>query len=244
MSCQCLTSKGIQCSRRAEKNSEYCWQHQKCKRPILKSKPKKPKTIIEPVEAVEAAEAVADDEGEYEEYDSYLDNYLDYWQEEFGVDPNLEEWKQIRRKKYVDHYRKQKEREFEKKMQARIPDTTARKMQKKLREGILCKPCTNLNESESLALFSQDPLRVIRLRIVDNKGKQHCLCYDVVSLYNNLKMKYGTKDKDLSKWRDPTTNLKYSDHQIKRIKNIWSKTRPESGARAQLESQLALSKLF
>ena len=33
--CQCLKSDGKQCSRNAQQDSQYCWQHKNCKNPIV-----------------------------------------------------------------------------------------------------------------------------------------------------------------------------------------------------------------
>src|SRR5947209_6222605 len=47
--CQCLTTKGQQCSRTAVKGSRFCWQHQDCKTAISPSKSKTPSLQKSPI---------------------------------------------------------------------------------------------------------------------------------------------------------------------------------------------------
>ena len=122
-----------------------------------------------------------------------------------------------------------------------IPERMIKKIQAKLREEILCQPCSNLSPDEEAILFAVDPMRVIRLQ-VKKDGVPHCLRYDAQKLYTDLKDTYGTRDTDLDNWTDPTLGVKYSKNQVKRIKHIWSISRPDSPARSHFETKLQLSR--
>lgn len=182
-----------------------------------------------------------------EKREKIMKDYKKYWIREFGVDLEKPLFAQLGREKYirahggVEGLQARERADFEEAMSEIIPERMAKKIQDKLRDGILCQPCSNLSPDEQAILFTVDPLRVIRLK-VEKDGVSYCLCYDVQKLYEDLKAQYGTRDAEVAKWTDPTLGVKYSTNQIKRIKHIWSVSRPNSPARAHLETKLALSR--
>lgn len=93
--CSCKTIKGKQCLRQAVKNSEYCWQHTECKRPIKKSLEKtktksvtkkslekiKTKSVIKK-SSEKKAKKIKKTELSQEKLDDFIYNYLDEYFDE------------------------------------------------------------------------------------------------------------------------------------------------------------------
>jgi len=176
------------------------------------------------------------------ERQAVLIKYKQEWQEEYGIDPTKSElWKLGRereiKKRYggLEQMLESKKADFLARQEAKKPERAARTIQRTLRRSILCQPCENLDTVQQKQI---DPLRLIRLTVDD-----HCVCYDVVKLYQNLSQKYGTDVQALWRWRDPTYDIRFSPAQSKRIKNQWAKVRPEGHALARTETDIALSKM-
>jgi len=184
-----------------------------------------------------------------------LKDYRKGWQEKYGVDRDKPTMWQLGRERELrqrygmkaeDIGRRAPEQmleeartTFEKRQADLRPERASRRIQQAARKSFLCAPCKNLSEEEIRTL---DPLRIIRLRVQDERGDIKCLCYDVVALYDTLKNTYGVMGYDSLKWRDPTTGIRYTQSQAKRIKNLWARVRPEGAARVHLETELALSR--
>jgi len=174
--------------------------------------------------------------------DKLLADYRQDWQKKYGVDPTKSElWKIGREREIKKRYGGPEQLlasdrdEFIAKQKEKLPTQAASKIQRKLRDEILCVPCTNLTTEEQAVI---EPLRLIHLK-VDGK----CVCYDVVNLYEHLKQKYGTSTQNRWFWRDPTYDILYSPTQSRRISNSWAKVRPEGTAKDILATDIALSRM-
>ena len=170
-----------------------------------------------------------------------MDSYRQDWQRDYGIDASKPlMWRLGRERELKQRYGGQEkyleslQGDFLDRQAKKSPQRAAKKIQRAARQEVLCQPCQNLDLEQQKTI---DPLRLIRLKVDD-----HCVCYNVVDLYQSLSEKYGAQRFDLLEWRDPTYNIRYTPRQAKRIKNLWAKVRPEGTALVRLENELALSR--
>ena len=171
-----------------------------------------------------------------ERRNAIMQDYKSYWTETLGVDRTKSQLWQVGREREIrlkygglQGLRSQRLSEFTANMRTKVRNASVIRIQRALRDSILGK-CENLAPHQLVGI---DPLCLIRLRV-----GTHCVGYNVQRLYNGLISQFGGINNN--SWIDPTYNIPYTPNQIKRIKNTWSKSRPGSSARSNLENLLAL----